>query len=482
MKKHKLFYLLTSLTKPEANRFKKYVSYPLFNTNPKVIVLVDFLTKQLGKYSKEEYEALRAKAYQKVFQKKEVNPLSIRRLLSATQLLLNDFLIIEELKLEKKQGKELLKKSFQRRKLTDFYNALLEQKRQDLEKSPTQDFYFYQENVRLRYDFYYHAGSNKYAEKDPLSALVYLHQDLDVAYLMEKLHYACQVAVIKLFTGLSKEIIFLDKALEMASDPIFKENELMQLYLHLLELLQNITEEGYKEVKKELFHCLPKLSKDLQLHLFALLLNLSWLAVDKNRQSEVLFNLYQYGLKEGVLVVNGNIEAPHFNNIVDIGCGLGKFEEVRNFIKEYLRYLDVGEDLLENVKNLFEAFLYFGEGRYQKTLQKLNYLEFKDISYGFRAYSLMIKSIYETKKGKGFKEIDAHSETFKQYIKRKYKQGYFSNRVREENLNFIKIACQLPFASKSKYAKINTDTLMKKLEGMQNVVGRTWLIQKIEEI
>ncbi len=482
MKRNKLFIVFASLTKLELNHFKKYISYPLYNTQKPLITLVNFLGKELVGTTIEDYDGLREKAFKKMYPKKPYNGLKMRQMIAGVYALLSDFLVQEELKLEKELNATVLSKSLRRRRLSDLYLASLTQKQRNLEKTTTRDFYYFQNIVQLQHDLYYYPSANKYAEKNPLSALAKIHSDLDTGYVLTKLHHACQVIVIQRFRGQTREVLFLEEVLAMARKESFANNELVQLYLQFIALLQDTTEEGYNKVKKNFFELIPLMNKEVQFHLFVLLINLTWLAVEPSKIARVAFELYAEGLEMELVMDGGIMGASHFNNIVDIGCSLGEFERIRIFISKYLPYLDLGEDKLENVKNLFESFLCFGEGEFAKALLNLNYLEFGDFTYGFRAYLLTIKSLYETKKEKGYKEIETNSEAFKQYIKRKYKQGFISAPMREDNLNFIKIANQLPFASRSKFAKITHEDLKNKLLSMERVLSRNWLQEKIEAL
>ncbi len=405
-----------------------------------------------------------------------------RKLMAATLSLLSDFLVQEELKQENPDQDILLKRVYRKKRLSALYLAALEKEKKELTKSQQIDFYNYQDKVRLQHEFYFYVGANKYAEKDPLNALANLHQDLDVGYLLAKLHYACQVLVIQRFRGASVEVAFIEEAIIMANHPEIKEHAILQLYIRMIRLLQDRQVVEYSQIKEEVLASLPLVNKEIRGHLLVLLLNLTWLTVERPRIPEFTFELYKFGLENDILRDNGMIGTSHFNNIVDIGCSLGEFEYTRTFIKNYLPYLESKEGSLEHVKTLFEAFLYFGEGNFEKVLQHLNYLEFKDLSYGIRAYLLMIKSTYETKKAKSYKEVDMLCEAFRQYIKRKYKQGYMSELVREENLNFIKIASLLPNASSSNFAIVPIKKLKDKLLTFERVVSRTWLEAKINEL
>jgi len=236
--------------------------------------------------------------------------------------------------------------------------------------------------------------------------------------------------------------------------------------------------EQFDILQQTFFNIQETLTRERALHVFEMLINTGVLSVKGN--NEKLFMLYKKGLENGILLFNNQISSNHFTNLVDIGIILKKSEEVRSLIKQHLKHLNVKEENRHNIETLFEAFLENANKNYSKVLQQLSYLEFEDYSFGFRAYKLLIISLYETRKSNGYEVLEARCEAFKQYVQRKYKEGYINIEQKEERLNFIKIVKLLPAAGR--YSKNNPEVLLKKLEAMPRVLNRTWLLEKINEL
>lgn len=474
MKRNKLFFLLASLTAKEMRQFKKMV---VREGAPPMIKLIEFLEHNLKIFDADAYDELREKALRKI-NKSVPTDQNKRRLLSTANKLLSNFLVQQELTLNEQTNEELLQKQYLRRGLNKLYESSLKNTQETLLQNTTRDFHFQQSQLNINLKTYYYV-TNKYKEKDILNGLKEIHKSLDLGYVMAKLHYACEVKMVQLVRGESFPVELLDELRINTRENNYFDHPIIQLYNNILILIEQPNSEAYQQLKKNWLFVIPMLSEEVKHQVFIIFLNLSWISCTDRRTQE-MFELYRFGLTSNILINQGKITSSHFNNIVDLGSGLGYFAEVRTFINDYSQYLDSQEDTLDNIKTLYEAFLLFGEGKHDDALRQSIFLEFNDVSYGLRAYLLMLKCLYESKKAKGFKEIELRCEAFKQYLQRKFKQGLINKQTKQENMNFIKIVRQLPLASTSRFATISQQTLLKKLKATQFIISKTWLLKKIE--
>ncbi len=468
--------MLASLSPKERRQFRKLIVRE--GTDP-MMKLVDYLEQNLKAFDSESYNELREKALIKI-SKSVPTDQNKRRLLSSVTKLLSTFLINQEISQDEQISESLLQKQYLRRGLKGLFESSHETTQSNLLSAPERDFYFHQTQLKLSHHAYYHA-TNKYKERDILMGLKTIHKNLDIGFVMAKLHYACEVKMVHLVRGESFTIELLDEILHTINNNQYFNHPIIKLYTEILSLMEQPEVENYHRLKKNWLEISDLFSKELQQQLFTIMLNLSWFSCTDNRTAE-MYQLYELGLTSGVLITEGKIDSSHFNNIIDLGSSLNQFSSVRQFIDNFSPFLDVKDDKMENIKTLYEAFLLFGEGKHEDALRQSIFLEFNDVSYGLRAYLLMLKCLYESKKSKGFKEIEMRCEAFKQYLQRKFKQAIINKQIKQENLNFIKIIRLLPLASASRFASINQKDLLKKLNAMKHVVSKAWLQKKIENL
>lgn len=477
MIKNKFFRLFNTLTPKETKALKEFTSiYGSTDT----IKLIDYLAKKKPSSKPIDPDIQREKTLNKLFPSAKVNDQKRRRILAHASQIVVDFLKVDELKSDTFVGEELLRAQLKKRNLNDFYLASLRSTERELTDNPNRDFYHYEQMIRLRHQFFFNVQTNKYKEKDLLDDLDAIHNDLDNGYILAKLHYSLQSQIIKMIRGENRDKGQINVAAELAKEKI--NEPLIKLYYQLICFIGQPESVMIKEAKALFFKHSKELHQELQAQLLVVFINLTYLNPEEENMNASLWELYFFGVESQLFLTPGGFEASHFNNIIALGSSLKKFDFIRKFIAEYFPHLRMERDARNNVKTYYEASLLFSEGKYDEALLHLHYLEFNDFSYGLRAYLLIIKSLYESKKTKSYKELDTRCDSFKQYIHRKFKQGFINKTSREENLNFIKIARQLPFASSSKFARISTTELKEKVKAMTRVVNRPWLLEKIEQL
>jgi len=476
MKKDKLFHLFYTLTPKEVKAFKTFV---IGRKPAKINSLVEFLAKHKpNEYN--NFEKIKQKACTKLFPNKENNSQNFRRLIADTLPLLNDFLILQETKANPALRRELLQEQYKNRTLSDLLEAAFIENTKLLNENPERDFHHYDAKVKLLNESFFYTRYSKTYNEDRLIELIELQNDLDLGYVIAKLHYRIHQIIHHLVTGNPFDINSVQQKHEFFK--LFEDHPVVHLFTEILRLALDPNEENYFQLKSLWLKRSHLLSQNLKLQYLGKMVNLAWFSLNQNIRIKEIFELYGYGIEAKLLLNSGYINNNVFNSIIDIGTSLKEFDKVRVFVKEYLPFLREGPDQKENVNNLYEAFLLFSEGKYEKAFLKSNLLQFSHHSYGLRSYVLIIKCLYETKKVDSYLEIEARGTAFRQYLQRKLKQADIVKELYDANVNFIKIASQLPLASSSKFAKVRPEELIKKTKAMQRIVSRPWLLEKLEEL
>ncbi len=477
MKRNKLFHIFYTLSPKEIKDLKIFVC----GHKPATIAtVVDFLAANRAKFEPENFEELRIKASKKLSLQGPKNDQKLRRLFADTMQLLNDFLMFREVKTNRPIAQQLLQEQYKYRLLHPYYETSIKESINELTANIVRDFNYHQKMFRLRKETYFYLNPTKITEINAIRELEGIHHHLDLDYLLTKLHYIVQVKIAQLVQEQETTKGTLD--LVLPNTDRFANNVLVLFYLEFVALIDHPQEAGFLKLKSTWLEIENKFSTDVRYQLFYQLINMAWFSCVGAKRTTEIFKILVHGFEEEILVNAGYLETNMFNNFVDIGCSLKEFKKVTAFIEKCIPYLRAGRDKKENITRLYEAFLLFGEGQFDEALLKTNFVEFSDPSYGLRAYPLVIKCLYETKKSKGFEEIETRCNAYKQYLHRKHKQGFINKLSREENLNFMKIVRQLPNASSSKYARISPDMLLEQTKTMQRLINRAWLLEKINAL
>lgn len=478
MKKDKLFHLFYSLSPREVKAFKTYV---IGRKPQKISSLVEILAKNKTTEDDQNHEKIRQKAFKKLFPNDKNNTQNYRRLVTDTLSLLCDFLILQQTKSDPATRQGLLREQYKNRTLPDLFEATLSDGIKRLKEQPEKDFTHYNALTKLLNEkIFYQKGI--YEETEAFEeALTGIQHALDMGYFISKLHYACQIKIWRIISNLPSIKFELEEAFYKHLQPYTKDPVII-FFTRTLQLAEDPNKEDYLNLKAHWIKHLDLFSENLKLQTFIYLTNLCWFSINQNDRVQAIYDLYSFAVEKKLLLNSGYISTHYFNNYIDICTSLKKYDEIRAFIKEYVPYLRESKDEKKNIQNLYDAFLLFGIQEYDQALMQSSILQFKHFSFGLRSYVLVIKCLYETKKAAGLEEIDTRCTAFKQYLHRKYKEGHINKLQYDSNVNFTKIVLLLPSTSSSRFATVSPDQLLEKIEAMDYLVSKAWLLEKVEEL
>ena len=277
--------------------------------------------------------------------------------------------------------------------------------------------------------------------------------------------------------GEEYDLRLMDEVLD-ATKELFINDAQVKAYWELLALFQSGDESLLASAKDLVL----RLAKESQLtnktDLLVMLINAT--PNHTTNRLELYFELYQFALENDLLTENGHFSPDHFNNIVHLGCVLKKDDWVERFINDYKMYLDDSTDRVENIQRLFTAYSCFYKRDYNETYRLLFNLKLEDVSYGLRYYTLLLYTLVDGSDSITFKfDFDTKCRSFKNYVQRKFQKGYISERVKERNLNFIKMTTRIYDLEKHGLSKAE---LQAELDSYEEVPFRDWLQGKINDI
>jgi len=192
------------------------------------------------------------------------------------------------------------------------------------------------------------------------------------------------------------------------------------------------------------------------------------------------FEMFQLAVEKNILIENGYISPDIFTNIVHLGCVLGEDKWIRQFKETKTQFLKLDEDSLENVDQLFEAYINFYKGNYRETFIILDQIKLKDMTYGLRRYVLLLGTIIEGKNTIGFKfDFVTISSNFSAYINRKYKAAEISQSLKAGYLIFLYVLDKIYY---SEFKKVNKTKLYQKIASNKEVPFNHWLKEKINNL
>ncbi|MDX1685073.1 MAG: hypothetical protein R3275_07540 [Saprospiraceae bacterium] len=401
---------------------------------------------------------------------------TLRTLKSRLLVLVQEFLIIEELRDNQAEEAVNLLDALRKRELTPLVNTGLKSAKRKIDRELDRSSSYF-------YNLYQYESSAYYLNKTEIKRLNRkirdelnldeIIQNLDLFYAGEKLKYHCAIlGWEKLISPKDAAYDISDLLKNVDQNPKFHLPHI-QIYKCIYETLTTPDEEKPFLKLKELIsssidlfplseakeildaannYCLRKINKG-EIHYL-----------------DELHSLYQMGLNSGVLLFNDQISPWTFKNIVGVSLRLKRFDWTKTFIDTYADHLE--SDLKESVKALSLAQLNYYMQNYEEVINQLRNVEFKEFALKVNAEVTLIATLYE------LDEFDVLSDVLHNFSK-------FLNRIKNVNpeqkglyKNLIKYVARLikPMGTQE------LRDLKKSIKNTQGLASKSWLLEKVDEL
>lgn len=480
MKKSKLFVLLNALNKKEMTRFSQFVHSPYFNKHKEVQLLVSHLAKCYPVFDDKRVGA--KFLYILLFGKrKPFKQAQLALVFTYTIRLVEQFLVIEELKNQSTREELLLLQGLNSKKCERIFESKLTKIQQRLSQATIQDSYHLANlfEVSQEADRYYTLTERR--AKDPNLSLT--QEYLDYYYMAEKLKIAVEMVMRQgiLNVQFSKEL--LNNILQAIDNGRERFSAIPSIYMYykLYQMLTSFEEESYYFAALEYLRDNGShFEKEERRNLFNYFQNYCIKKINSNQGNFMaeLFELYKLLLSQKLLLDNiGQLSEWHYKNIATVALRLGHIDWSYSFLEEYKNLLP-----LENARNAYTfnlAAWYHVAQQYDKVLELLLQVEYVDLRYNVGAKALLLRTYYEIE---AFDALQAHITTFRKYVHRNqimnedWQYGY-SNLFKYTG-KLAQIRERIPFTNLEK-TTAEIEKLNLAVEAEKNIFNKKWLLEKI---
>jgi len=183
------------------------------------------------------------------------------------------------------------------------------------------------------------------------------------------------------------------------------------------------------------------------------------------------FILYKDLLNKRLIFENNELPSNHFFNVITIALRLKDFDWVEEFIESYKDSLNKKDR--ENIVTYTKAQLNFYKKDFSKVLELLRYVEYKDLSRKLSSKVMLINTYFE------LGEIEALIsllDSFRTYLGR---NTQIKKDRKERHLTFVKHVRK--FVQIPRNDKESLNKLKLKIEGTENLINKSWLLEKINQ-
>lgn len=468
MKENKFLKLLKTLNQQELKAFHKYLN-GLYGKQEKMIQLFNYFFNQLKKRRIVVLPTNDA-TYDTLFAKRQSVKV-VGNLFADLYKYLEEFLRWQKINVDANnyEKDKLQIDIFKERGLDDWFYAKIERAKKNIIKSP-HDMWNYLKLFELNHLTYFKFSTEKH-KQDTSRLLSEALLNLDDFFIAAKLSYACE---IQNKTHLNKtnsiDNWLLSYLLQKDLNKI-EANPFLSIYFLIFQLLNNSNVNEYSRLKTEFIQNRHFFSVENQ-HI--ILTNLLNFITKKIREGDLefkkeAFELYKIGVEDKISIINNEIGAVSFFNIINVACSLKETEWAEHFLKNYAIYLNNKDK--EEIKKLARSIIYFEKKQFGEVLIQLRDINFKNIFYETRARALIIRSVIEQEMDKSI--IQAECDAFSQSLRR------------NELLTDTSLTAYKNFVRLTRMIYVNTKTSKKQLLNFLDnevlFVYKTWLLEKVDK-
>jgi hypothetical protein len=474
MKSSKLSTLLSTFNGHEFLLFKKFIASPYFNSKREIITFFEHLHSNL---KKNKDLGTKQEAFETVFPDETYNSEKIVRLTSELVGLVQQFFTNQEIRYNDFTSKKLYIEALSKRNLSNLFFSESKKLVTQLEASPNQNIHTQLDlHLLIKEMHFYH--DRLVASKD-LPSLIKAQKKLDTFYLLSKLKISCETICLQNTFSEHFEIPLLENVKELA-EQWSEENNLFPLYLQTLQNIQFPADQESLENLKSLFsQNLSLLSKNEQLSLLLLILNINGMDINYGKSQDIRgqFDLYKKGLEKKILIVNGLMTPESFTNLVVLAIHLEEFDWAEKFIKKYSNYLS--ENIQEACIIFCKGNIAFKKGAYDETIRLLWNCKFDQLSFDIRTKSITVRALVELfyEHPDKYEFCSGQILTIEKYIRRRKD---LSETKSNAYLNFIKASKKIMNLKwKNKFNEGEIKKLKKRVSDESNIIAKAWLLQKL---
>jgi hypothetical protein len=470
----KLLSLLSSFSKVELNRFRKYLLSPYLNEQPDATRLFDLLNEIIRKGDADLTLLPKAAVWETLYPGRKFDDAHLRRLSSdLTQQAMN-FMVAEARKNDPLHEALDLQKVLEKPQLKKQLASTERHIFKLFEEAQGQSSELLLAQFRMHHRVFSRASKvvATIGYGDKLSTADFY---LECFYLIQKLKY--YVAWLQ-FSGIratEKIVPLMPGFWEYLEEPRFSDVPLLTVYRRVVKCFsEQDDEQHFKNLLEYLEKQTHRLTEENLRECYHMAQNYCALKINQGRTDyySVYFNLQKKVVQLDILLENGELSEGVFKNIITSGLRVGEFAWTENFIHEYYPYLPA--NIRENARTFNLANLYSHQKKHDEVIRLLSNVEYSDIVYTLGAKLVLLRTYYESKENMA---LDSLMDSFRIFIRR---NKQMSKSLKKEYINFLTFLSKLATMGGSRKKDIHL--LQKKINETQSVISKKWLLEKIDEL
>lgn len=476
LQKSRVITFVTRMEKSEFYDFGKYIRCHYNNQRQQVVLFFDYLKKYYPDFEHPKFS--KEMAFKKLYPKQKFNAKKVNNVMYSFGELIDEYLILQELKRSKRVRNILYLEALQRKTLSHYFYKHIENWKNELLALPlkTPEVYFDLQHISKQQFFYINTDKRNLAETSFEEMLKYS----DEYFAIEKLRNALYTNIRN--KSLNKNISI--KMLDIATDYLHKhplDNPVVQVYKKMISLNVVPDFKTFLETKTLIFEHiddLPTMNEKLDWAAFLVNYIVFQKSKGKIEYNSVYFEVLNWGIEKGYFHEKGILNASVYANVVIYASSAKKVDWLESFITQ--RFAELSKEDQENFKALSQALLEYAKENLEGVILLFNDLEIPDFAINLLVRSLKIRCYFELEMAKGnyyealIYSLDAHEK----YIRR---HNEIPERRRNSNINFVKLAKEVIKYKEKLLLNGEKTELIDSIQNTQTVM-KDWLLKMVEKM
>jgi len=472
MKELKFVRVLSQLSKNELNKLQRFLESSYFNVNPKVLGLFKAVVHEGNLDDPDQVNKNRI--WKKLMPDQAFHDPRWRKWCNELMGLIEKYLVCEQLDKKPLMANNLLLESVYENKLTLLYKSILNKAENDLKKNKNPSSEFHLQHFLFQRNLY---DLKEYEiNMESQSNLETIHEVLDLFYLAEKTKQLVNAVTRRIDFNLPIRIDLEDQLIQIVRQGAYLEHPEIGLYYKIYQI-KNQKDPGplYPGLKQSVLSHLDKFPQQEAVDIFKEMINFTTLQRNQGRTEFEHESLewYKYGLKYDLVFPNGAFHPGHFLNIVITGIRTKEFAWTEKFIEEYQNIIP--KDQKNTLVTFSLARLYFNQNQFGLVIQKLQDVEFDELTYNLDSKVLLLATYYEVEEWPAMSSL---AESFRTFLNRHQKDMTPAKKLRYSNfIKYIKRLSRVKYQDRA--ARLRA---LEEIKSTTAVVNQGWLLEKAKAI
>jgi len=303
-----------------------------------------------------------------------------------------------------------------------------------------------------------------------------LQHYLNLNYILEKLQFhLAQLTLKNVYKNKEYTFSTLEEITALLEMPVYSNNPLVKIYLSNINFIETQSNQSFNNLLDTLTENQGILVPIFSQVFYVNLANYCSTQIRKGKVEyyQKLFDIYKVMHENNLLVIDNFINPNFLKNIITVSCAIKEFEWANNILLYYKKFMQ--PKIRESIFYYNKGVIEFNQHNYRSAQEWFLKVDKINDTFEIGLRIFILQCIFEVEEDYN----DATKQSFestKQFFKR---NSTLSSINKKSYLNFTNIFIYL-YKFKHNTAKLYLEKIRNKLNQLEVVHKKKWLLEKIE--